>query len=79
MTEIPEHLLKRAQAAREKAAADAGAGASTTTTGAGASTTGTGASTTGVCSLADDASLFAFFCALRLACELICFYSACII
>jgi len=29
MTEIPEHLLKRAQAAREKAAADAGAGAST--------------------------------------------------
>jgi len=24
MTEIPEHLLKRAQAAREKAAADAG-------------------------------------------------------
>ena len=29
MTEIPEHLLKRAQAAREKAAADAGAGAAT--------------------------------------------------
>ena len=29
MTEIPEHLLKRAQAAREKAAADAGAGAPT--------------------------------------------------
>jgi hypothetical protein len=29
MTEIPEHLLKRAQAAREKAAADAGASAST--------------------------------------------------
>jgi menaquinol-cytochrome c reductase cytochrome b/c subunit len=29
MTEIPEHLLKRAQAAREKAAADAGAGTST--------------------------------------------------
>jgi len=29
MTEIPEHLLKRAQAAREKAAVDAGAGAST--------------------------------------------------
>jgi hypothetical protein len=29
MTEIPEHLLKRAQAAREKAAADAGVGAST--------------------------------------------------
>ena len=25
MTEIPEHLLKRAQAAREKAAAEAGA------------------------------------------------------
>ena len=29
MTEIPEHLLKRAQAAREKAAADAGAGVPT--------------------------------------------------
>ena len=29
MTEIPEHLLKRAQAAREKAAAESGAGAST--------------------------------------------------
>ena len=29
MTEIPEHLLKRAQAAREKAAADVGAGAAT--------------------------------------------------
>jgi menaquinol-cytochrome c reductase cytochrome b/c subunit len=29
MTEIPEHLLKRAQAAREKAAAEAGAGAAT--------------------------------------------------
>jgi len=28
MTEIPEHLLKRAQAARDKAAAEAGAGAS---------------------------------------------------
>ena len=28
MTEIPEHLLKRAQAAREKAAAESGAGAS---------------------------------------------------
>lgn len=27
MTEIPEHLLKRAQAARDKAAAEAGAGA----------------------------------------------------
>ncbi len=27
MTEIPEHLLKRAQAAREKAQADAGASA----------------------------------------------------
>ena len=27
MTEIPEHLLKRAQAARDKAAADAGAAA----------------------------------------------------
>ena len=27
MTEIPEHLLKRAQAAREKAQADAGAAA----------------------------------------------------
>jgi len=29
MTEIPEHLLKRAQAAREKAASDAGAGVPT--------------------------------------------------
>ena len=28
MTEIPEHLLKRAQAARDKAAAESGAGAS---------------------------------------------------
>ena len=28
MTEIPEHLLKRAQAAREKAAAESGAAAS---------------------------------------------------
>ena len=33
MTEIPEHLLKRAQAAREKAAADAGAGAGASTEG----------------------------------------------
>ena len=30
MTEIPEHLLKRAQAARDKAAAEAGAGAGAT-------------------------------------------------
>ena len=29
MTEIPEHLLKRAQAARDKAAADGGAGDAT--------------------------------------------------
>ena len=36
MTEIPEHLLKRAQAAREKAAAESGAGAAADTPAAAA-------------------------------------------
>jgi menaquinol-cytochrome c reductase cytochrome b/c subunit len=45
MTEIPEHLLKRAQAARDKAAAESGAGSATPEAGTEAAAATPGAST----------------------------------